>query len=82
MIANLLSDDQLYKIKEKTEWDEEKRKWKLPPFVIKSKEIQFPKLGGMGNAKQFIQEELENQEVQFGGSQYSDTEQNIHNQPY
>lgn len=60
MIAFLMTEDQLYKIKEKTEWDEEKRKWRLPPFIIKQKEIQLPKLG---NAKQFIQEELENQEV-------------------
>lgn len=52
----------MYKVKEKTEWDEERRKWRLPPFIIKQKEVQLPKLG---NAKQFIQEELENQEVQF-----------------
>ena len=39
---------------------EEQRKWKLPPFIIKAKEIQLPTLG---NAKQFIQEELENQDV-------------------
>jgi hypothetical protein len=47
MIGNLMTDEQIYKIKEKTEWDEEKRKWRLPAFVIKSKEIQLPKLGGM-----------------------------------
>jgi len=30
--AFVLNEEQLYKIKEKTEWDEERRKWKLPPF--------------------------------------------------
>ena len=55
-----MTDEQIYKIKAKTEWDEEQRKWKLPPFIIKAKEIQLPTLG---NAKQFIQEELEMQDV-------------------
>ena len=41
------------------------RKWKLPPFIIKQKEIQLPKLGNMGlaNTKKFINEELEQQEI-------------------
>ena len=30
-----MTDEQMYKIKAKTEWDEERRKWKLPAFVIK-----------------------------------------------
>jgi len=25
----------MYQIKEKTEWDDERRKWRLPPFIIK-----------------------------------------------
>jgi hypothetical protein len=29
----------MYKVKEKTEWDEERRKWRLPPFIIKAKEV-------------------------------------------
>jgi len=41
----LLTEENLYKIKEKTEWDEERRKWKLAPFIIKQKEVSFPKLG-------------------------------------
>jgi hypothetical protein len=57
-----MTDEQIYKIQEKTEWDEERRKWKIPPFIIKQKEIQLPKLG---NAKQFIQEELDNQDIVF-----------------
>lgn len=44
----LMTDEQMYKVKEKTEWDEERRKWRLPPFIIKQKEVQLPKLG---NAK-------------------------------
>lgn len=29
----------MYKIKEKTKWDDDFRKWKLPPFIIKAREI-------------------------------------------
>jgi hypothetical protein len=29
----------MYKVKEKKEWDEERRKWRLPPFIIKAKEV-------------------------------------------
>ena len=46
-----MNEDQINKIKEKTDWDEERRRWRLPPFIIKQREIQFPKLG---NAKEFI----------------------------
>ena len=58
-----MNDEQMYKVKEKTQWDEDRRKWKLPPFIIKAKEVQFPKLGN--NANDFIKEELENNEIQF-----------------
>ena len=47
MIGNLMTEEQLYKIKEKTEWDEERRKWRIPAFIIKQKEIQLPKLGNV-----------------------------------
>jgi len=57
-----MTDEQMYKVKDRTEWNEEKRKWKLPPFIIKQKEVQFPKLG---NANQFIQDELDQNEVTF-----------------
>lgn len=58
-----MNDEQMYKVKERTTWDEDRRKWKLAPFIIKAKEVQFPKLGN--NANDFIREELENNEIQF-----------------
>ena len=41
----LLTDEHLYKIKDRTEWDEERRRHKLPTFQLKQKEVSFPKLG-------------------------------------
>lgn len=58
-----MTDEQMYKVKEKTDWDEERRKWRLPPFLIKQKEVQFPKLGN--NANQFIQQELDQNDIEF-----------------
>lgn len=57
-----MNEEQMYKVKDKTEWDEERGKWNIPPFIIKQKEVQLPKLG---NAKSFIDEELDKQEVSF-----------------
>jgi hypothetical protein len=32
VVSFVLTDEQLYKIKEKTDWDEDRNKWKLAPF--------------------------------------------------
>ena len=75
LVGHLVTEENLYKIKEKTSWDEEMRKWKLAPFVIKQKEVAFPKLG-LG-AHQFVQDELEKDEIKF-----NDTRQSDNNTPY
>jgi len=71
----LVTEENLYKIKEKTDWDEERRKWKLAPFIIKQKEVNFPKLGM--NAQNFVQDELGKDEIQFNDSRHSEN-----NTPY
>jgi len=40
-----MRDDQIQKLKQLTDWDEERNKWNLPPFIMKAKEMQLPKLG-------------------------------------
>jgi len=35
VVSFLLTDEQLYKIKEKTKWDDDAAKWRLAPFQIK-----------------------------------------------
>lgn len=34
-----MNEEQMYKVKDKTEWDEERGKWNIPPFIIKQKEV-------------------------------------------
>ena len=42
----------MYKIKEKVEFDFEKNKWIVPPFILKNKEISFPQIR---NAMQLVE---------------------------
>ena len=41
----MLKDSEMYKLKEKVKFDFETNKWKVPPFIVKAKEVAFPQLG-------------------------------------
>ena len=60
----LLNESNLYKIKSKSAYDDEKQEWDIPPFVLKGKQINLPKLG-LQKAKRFIEEEKNNHIVEF-----------------
>ena len=49
----LLTENELFKLHQKSEWDEEKSDWKIPLFTFnsKSKEVAFPTI----NAKQRVE---------------------------
>ena len=42
----LLNENQMYKIRDKAKWDDNKQDWKIPPFYINEKEnqIAFPNI--------------------------------------
>ena len=71
IVDMLMNEHNLYKIKSKSSYDDEKSEWEIPPFVLKGKQISLPKLG-MQKAKRFIEEEKENQVVDFQNSQQND----------
>ena len=52
----MLKDGEMYKLKEKIEFDFEKNKWIVPPFIIKNKEVAFPKIK---NAMNLVKENLD-----------------------
>jgi hypothetical protein len=60
----LLNESNLYKIKSKSAYDDEKQEWDIPPFVLKGKQVNLPKLG-LQKAKRFIEEEKNNHIVEF-----------------
>lgn len=50
----------MYRLKEKIEYDFETGKWKVPPFLIKAKEVNFPKIK---NAMNLVKDELEQRDI-------------------
>ena len=50
----------MYKLKEKIKFDFEKQRWLVPPFVVKAKEVAFPKIG---MAMNFVKEEKNQREI-------------------
>jgi len=45
----MLTDTDLYKIKQKAAWDEGTKEWKLPYFIVAEKnkgDVQFPTING------------------------------------
>lgn len=45
----------MYRLKEKIEYDFESGKWKVPPFFLRNKEVNFPKIK---NAMSLVKEEM------------------------
>ena len=45
----ILTDDEIEIIKGASEWNEDNKKFKIPPFYFKDRKVVFPKLniGGM-----------------------------------
>lgn len=64
VVDTLMSEGNLYKIKSRSQYDDEKSEWEVPPFVLKGKQINLPKLG-LQKAKRFIEEEKLNHDVAF-----------------
>ena len=52
----MLKQGEMYRLKEKIEYDFDSGKWKVPPFVVKAKEVNFPKIK---NAIGLVKEELD-----------------------
>jgi len=59
-VSMMLKDGEMYRLKEKIHYDFEGNKWIVPPFLIKNKEVAFPKIR---NAMNLVKEELEQREV-------------------
>lgn len=50
----MLTETDLYKIKQKAAWDESIKEWNLPYFLVKEKgkgDVQFPTINGKGRVE-------------------------------
>ena len=56
IVSMMLKDGEMYRLKEKIEYDFESGKWKVPPFLIKSKEVAFPRIR---NAMNLVRDEMD-----------------------
>lgn len=56
----MLTDNQMAKLKEKVSFDFETNKWIVPPFVVKQKEVAFPKIQ---MAMNLVREEKQQREI-------------------
>ena len=65
IVGMMLKEGEMYRLKEKIEYDFETQKWKVPPFIIKNKEVNFPKIK---NAINLVRDELEQREVVMADS--------------
>ena len=72
IVAMMLKEDQLYKIKAKSQFDDENNQWKIPVFILKKGEIELPKLPE-ARAKQLLAENLE-QILEFKEEKHPKTE--------
>lgn len=64
IVDMMMSENNLYKIKTRSQYDDETSQWEIPPFVLKGKQVNLPKIG-LQKARQFIEEEKNNQIVHF-----------------
>ena len=53
IVSMMLKEGEMYRLKEKIKYDFESGKWQVPPFLVKNKEVAFPKIR---NAKQLVKE--------------------------
>lgn len=66
IISILMSTDQLETIVNNSEWDEEKREWRVPHFTYRERMVNFPKIHGM--TKDMIEQEKDRKEIVFRDS--------------
>jgi len=59
IINMLLSKAELYKIREKTQFDENEMKWVVPFFYLRGKEVVLPKI----NARDTVAKEMQEREL-------------------
>lgn len=64
----MLSENELYKLHQRSKWDEEKNDWNVPQFQfnLKSKDVSFPTI----NAKERVEQAKEERELAV----FSDTD--------
>ena len=64
MLGMMLKDNEIEKVRRKCMFDDEKQEWEIPVFILKAKEVQFPRLSA-NKARDMIESEKNSREVEF-----------------
>lgn len=66
----MLKESDIYKIKQKSAWDENRKEWTVPAFILtdKKQDVSFPTING----KQRVEQVRDERSIQFDG-QFSDS---------
>jgi len=67
IMAYLLSPEELDKIRAKARWHDDRNEFVVPPFILRAKKVNFPKLGH-NQAVDMVHEEWNNREIEFTGN--------------
>lgn len=61
LLSNMLKESDIFKIKQRSVWDESKKEWSIPSFLLteKKSDISFPTI----NAKQRIEQQRDNRSI-------------------
>ncbi len=67
VVSMVLNENELYKVRDRARWDEERNDWKIPWFYVnhKEEEIAFPTI----NARDRVQQARGENEVTFNGGE-------------
>lgn len=72
IVDMMMNENNLYKIKSKSSYNDEKGEWEVPPFIMKGQQMNLPKLG-LQKAMRFVEEEKNSQMVEFkNNDEYSE----------
>lgn len=65
LLAVMLKESDIYKIKQKSSWDENRKEWTVPNFLLteKKQDVTFPTING----KQRTEQVREERHIQFDG---------------
>lgn len=73
LVKMLMKDEEIARVKMKSEWDDNTDDWVVPPFMLKSKEVTLPSLIGK-KAYDVMEQEKENRELAIDGEEGSEEE--------
>ena len=71
----MLKNEEIAKLKHKSEYDEDNSDWIIPPFKLKDKEVYLPTMKKVG--KSVMEADKEERELEIQGSSSEDSNRGV-----